>query len=119
MEEKRFDGKEQRFRDAVLESIQGPPKFRIPITFPEQVLKEFAAYAKENSADCYWLAIKQLLDFKREQLEGDLKSVILMQQIQDLREILDEVDIRLSKLEQPRQAKERKTFGQKEEKKNE
>ena len=107
---------EKRFDEKILEQIQGSPKHRVPITFPDHVLKEFSEYAKTNAADCYWLAIKQLLDFKREQTEGDLKSVILLQQIQDIRETLDVFDARLLTIEKP-EMKKFQTFGTPEEKK--
>ena len=89
------------FPDKVIDQISGPIKRKIPITFPEPVFLEFAKLARDEAADCYWLAIKQLIDFKRDQIEGDLKTIMVMQQIQDLKEQLDIIHNRLLAVEKP------------------
>ena len=50
---------EKRFSEKVIEQISQRP---VKIMFPADVFQEFSDYAKKETADCYWLAIKQLLD---------------------------------------------------------
>lgn len=37
----------------------------IKIKFPIEVYDEFSLYAKEHTGDCFWLAIKNLLEDKK------------------------------------------------------
>lgn len=104
--------KAEKFREGVLSSIAlGPEKRKITITFPENVCNDFTTFAKTNSADCYWLAIKQLLDFHREQTENDIKTMLIMQKINELQSELDEL-----KTQKQPEPKKYKTFGQEEQK---
>lgn len=105
---------EKRFGEKIMETISGPSRKRVPITFPEPVLNEFMDYAKNNSADCYWLAIQQLLHFYREQTEGDLKTLLVMDQIKKLETRIDELELKLVKPVETK--KEFKTFGKGDEK---
>lgn len=100
--------KAENFRESVLNNVS---KKKIPITFPEEVYTNFTSFAKKNSADCYWLAIKQLLDFHKEQTEGDVKTLLLMQQINDLWKEVEELKLKRDQSPEP---KKYKTFGKEE-----
>lgn len=101
---------QKSFPEKIQEVITGPPKRTVPITFPEIVFNEFSDFAKENSANCYWLAIKHLLDFYKKQIEEDIKLKLIMSQINGLQEQIDE----LYKIQKKEIKTEPKTFGQKE-----
>lgn len=105
---------EKRFGERITDEISGPPKKRVTITFPEEVFANFDKYAKDNSADCYWLAIKQLIDFYIEQKEGDLKTVMIMQTIQELKTDIEAIQDKLHKIENQKE-ENFQTFGTKEE----
>lgn len=111
---------EMSFTKKIKESIIGPPKKRVTITFPEEVFNVLDKYSKEYSADCYWLSIKQLLDFFVEQKDGDLKSVMIMQHISEMKGKVEEMDERIYNLEHPKDEKKSfQTFGKNEVKKDE
>lgn len=107
---------EKRFSETIKDQISGQPKRKILVTFPIDVFDSFDLYAKENTADCYWLAIKQLLDFYKSQTEADIKSVLLLDYIKQLESKVDDLNQRLEKLEKPT-VKNFQTFGNSEEKK--
>lgn len=102
------------FKEKVEEAIKEPLKKRIPITFPEDVFISFDKFAKENTADCYWLAIKQLIDFWKEQHEGDLRTIMVLKIVEELREQVEELDKKVTELSIPKKDNFQ-TFGKKEE----
>lgn len=106
---------EKTFGERITDSISGPPKKRVTITFPEEVFSDLDKYSKEFSADCYWLAIKQLLDFFHEQKDGDIKSLMIMQAVSETKGRIEDLDERVCKLEHP-QPENKQSFGRKKEK---
>jgi len=70
---------------------------QVTITFPLNAFKEFSDFAKEETNDCYWLAIKFLLDNHKRRKTGDSvynalkdKIDILESRIHNLREDFEE-----------------------------
>lgn len=54
------------------------------ITFPVNLFEEFNKYAEETSGDCYWLAIKELLEYKRKGEEVNSELALLLKVIETL-----------------------------------
>ena len=100
---------EKRFSEKILDNIQRETA-RIPITFPKTVYDRFSEFAKRESNDCYWLAVKQLLDFHEEQTEGDFRTAVVLEAIKDVKNDISELDDRVTTLEKPK-VKDFQTFG--------
>jgi hypothetical protein len=77
---------------------------------PEDVFQRFSKYAKENAADGYWMAIKQLLDIA----ETNAKELMLFERLEELSDRMNELENK----GEPKQ-KTIKRFGLQEEKKDE
>lgn len=75
------------FKHDIEQTIRKPYKPNaVLITFSNAAVKEeFTDFAKAETGDCYWLAIKQLLDFYKDQTAGDAKTIMLLKMIEDLR----------------------------------
>jgi len=85
---------------------------KVLITFPKDVFENLSNYSKDNSADCYWLAIKQLLDFHKSQNELDLRMMMLLERGDQLKEEIAERRNELNALKsKPREPKVIKGFG--------
>ena len=100
---------EKRFSEKVVDSIS--QRF-VKISFPNDVYKEFSEYARTESADCYWLAIKQLLASYKEHQYKDAVTKLLDEKIDavafdiaDLRDELEKKSVVVQKEEKKR------TFG--------
>ena len=106
---------EKRFSEKIIDSISGPSQKRVTITFPQEVFDIFGGYAKENSADCYWLAIKQLIDFYISQKEGDLKTAMIMQTITEMKADIENIYEEIHKVKNSKE-ENFQTFGKKEKK---
>lgn len=74
--------KQQGIKERVMDKIHAQRV--IKITFPINVYEKLDSFAKENTNDCYWLAVKQLLDFYEESKEADSRILMLMQRDDDL-----------------------------------
>ena len=76
---------------------------------PEKIFKEFVQYASSNTANCYWMALKELLDL----VKANAKENMLFGAMTDL-------DQRITAIEN-KEVKSKTTglgtFGRKEEKK--
>lgn len=89
-----------------------PPKKVIfkNITFPIDLFDEFDKYAEDTSGHCYWLAIKELMEFKKKETEVNSQVALLLKVIESMDERI--VELELDKLTD--KPNEFKTFGGKE-----
>lgn len=104
------------FGRKVKEHITNNKNKVIQITFPVTVFEKLDDFSKVHTNHCYWLAIEKAIDFYMEEKTGDLKYIMLYNEIQRLgyeidklkkdNEIADDDVVDIKKL--------RKTFGRKE-----
>ena len=71
---------QQKFSDKIKEEIGWTRE--IPIKFPNEVYKEFRQYAKEEAGECFWLAVKKLLQERDYSLKYD-KVIKRLDQIEN------------------------------------
>lgn len=76
---------------------------KVLISFPLALFRKFDDYCKTHSADCYWLSIEQLLDYRNENLKKDQKTQMLIDRDDANFKILDsklkELDKRVEDIE--------------------
>ena len=114
------EGKDKKgsFGDQIKDKINYQK--RISIAFPEKVFLKLDKLSKERANDCYWLAIDMAIDKFLDSETKDLTTILLMERDDKLKKAIEELAIRLDKLEQPEENKKiKKHFGGKEVKENE
>ena len=105
------------FRESFKEQVhkQINMQRRIPITFPIKVADRLDQFAKDNCNDCYWLAVKQLLDFFEENKGKDFTTKLLMDKDSRLDERIESLEVKVEelddKIEQKTEKEEVKSFG--------
>jgi len=105
------------FGEKVRENVMVSNK-TITVSFPSDVYNEFKHFAKESAGDCYWLAIKDLLNQSKYYSFLSETTQVLIQNNNMLMSKILEMDERLGKLEVQGVAKPSiKHFGKSEEKK--
>jgi len=111
-----MENEKKTLRDKINEEIRKPRDSNTTIreiVFPKPLLAEFSAYAKEFTADCWWLAIKDLLEFKK-------KSEVVNAELSLVLRVIENINERLETIEEKVTEKKPKSFthfGGKEEKK--
>ena len=78
---------------------------------PEATFQEFSDYAREEVGNCYWMAIKQLLDL----VKINAKEVVLYEKLSSLDDRLKVLENKEFEVEE--KPNKRKTFGKKVEEK--
>ncbi len=110
---------DRSYGEKVRDALEKEPSREIKISFPKKVYKEFSEYAKDNSGDCYWLAIKELMESKKNKVDitnqvsllKDRDDMIAM----ELKRLRDELEqFKATPIEEPvRSAFGRKDLGEK------
>lgn len=72
---------------------------------PEDVFRRFSNYAKVHTADCYWMAVKELLNI----CEANSKEVILFERLSEVEQRMSQVEEHV--INQNKPAEKSKTFG--------
>lgn len=109
-------------RDKVEDSIN--LQRRLLITFPNKVYSRFTDYCKYNTADCYWLGIEDLLNYKESEIKNNkfIQSILESNKLSlnMVNEKLHDISNRVEELEKKslekkgEEPKKIKTFGRKE-----
>jgi len=106
------------FSDTVKDSINYQKK--VTIKFPENVFNKLNKLAKSDSNDCFWLMISLALDKYEEYKVKNPEIIMLMLRDDELKNKIDGLDKRVNELEKPKPiSKVIRSFGKKEEKKDE
>jgi hypothetical protein len=71
---------------------------------PEDVFVKFTKYASQHTSDCYWMAIKELLELA----EGNTKELVLFGKLQELEDRMVAIESKPTERKKPR------TMGKKE-----
>jgi hypothetical protein len=103
---------EKSFKEKVIERISRPTR-KVLITFPVDVLEKLDDYSKDNSGHCYWLSIQSLLEYYFKNEEQDLRTALLMERDDKIMEEVNNLLIRINRLEKEPVKEERKHFGKK------
>jgi len=101
----------KKVMDAV--STKNGSQREIIITFPTPVFRRFSEWAFNNSANCYWLAIEELLNNYENKIDVGTQVRMLVDRDDMIAMRIKEIENKLDALLTVKESPERRGFGKK------